>query len=142
MYEFHGWISLSACDPDEGGLAEAQAAIAAIRLRLALTEQESGGWFEIRETFNGQIVVIAHGLRNHRQIGPLELFRWVGEQYPLSYGLLYVHDDEDATRGNAFVVYRLAHGRVTEFADSLLSPYMPTVELPYEERSRGGAAGT
>jgi hypothetical protein len=142
VYEFHGWINIWACDPDEGGLAEAEAAIVAIRARLAQAEQEIGGWFEVRGTFNGQIVLVAHGLRNHRQAGPAELFRWVGEQYPLSYGLLYVHDDEDPTRSNEFVVYRLAHGAVTEFADSLLSPFVPTVELPHEERSRGRAAGT
>jgi hypothetical protein len=44
------------------------------------------------------------------------LFRRVGEQYPLSYGLLYVHDDEHpAAQNNEFVVYRLAHGKATEF---------------------------
>jgi len=57
--------------------------------------REIRGWFEIRETSNGQIVVVMHGLRNHRQAGPRELFGWVGAEYPLSYGLLYVHDDED-----------------------------------------------
>jgi hypothetical protein len=142
VYEFHGWINIRACDPDEGGLAQAEAAIVALRARLARAEQEIGGWFEVRDTFNGQIVVVTHGLRNHRQPGPPELLRWIGEKYPLSYGLLYVHDDEHPAQNNEFVVYRLAHGRVTEFADCLLSPFEPTVDLPYEERSRDRAGGT
>jgi hypothetical protein len=130
MYEFHGWIRFWACDPDEGGEPEKTAAIATIRDRLAQAENEILGWFEIRPTFNGQIVVVAHGLRNHKQNGPSELFRWIGERYPLSYGLLYIYDDESPAHGNEFVVQRLAHGKLTEFVDSLLSPYTPTVEYP------------
>ena len=51
-----------------------------------------------------------------------------------SYGLLYVHDDEDGAHGldhsNEFRVWRLAGGRLEEVADPFLSPYLPTVELP------------
>jgi hypothetical protein len=142
VYEFHGWINIRASDPDEGDFAEAQAAIVAIRAHLARACEEIRGWFEIRDTFNGQIVVVTHGLRNHRQEGPPELFRWIGERYPLSYGLLYVHDDEDLSRGNEFVVHRLAHGKLTEFADTVLSPFVPTVEYAYDpEGLRGRTSG-
>jgi len=45
-----------------------------------------------------------------------------------SYGLLYVHDDESKDDCNNFVVYKLARGKVDRIADTLLSPYIPTVE--------------
>lgn len=53
---------------------------------------------------------------------------------PDSYGLLYVHDDEDNKRGsdysNEFRVWRLARGACEETTDPFLSPYFPTVEVP------------
>ena len=45
-----------------------------------------------------------------------------------SYGLLYVHDDESKDDCNSFVVYKLARGKVERIADTLLSPFIPTVE--------------
>lgn len=120
MYEFHGWVCVWAGDPDVGGDAEAAAAMVAIRARLDAAEREIGGWFEVRYASNAQIVV-AHGLRNHcpRRGGLLELFAWIGEQYPLSHGLLYVHDQESSA-WDRFVAYRLAHGALTECANAPL----------------------
>jgi len=57
----------------------------------------------------------------------------------MSYGLLYVHNDEDRDRSNEFVVYRLAQGAITQFPDSLLSPFVPTVDdglTPEQRRTR------
>jgi len=60
----------------------------------------------------------------------------VANELPFSYGLLYVHDDEDHSRGadheNDFRVWRLARGGFGELADPFLSPYIPTVEPPWE----------
>jgi hypothetical protein len=133
MYEFHGWINIVASEPEQGGLAEDEAAIAALAGRLREAQEQVDGWFDVRQTFNGQIVVVAHGLRNHRQEGPRELFRWIGGRYPWSYGVLYVRDDEDPDHGNEFAVYRLARGVLTEHADAILSPAVPTVEPSSEE---------
>ena len=134
MYQFHGWIRVVAeAEPGDGNLADDEAAMAALAERLREAGEQVAGWFEVRRTFNEMIVVVAHGLRNHRQEGPLELFRWVGARDPWSYGLLYVWNGEDPQRGNEFVVYRLARGVLSEHADALLSPAQPTVEPPWEE---------
>jgi hypothetical protein len=133
MYEFHGWINIEVGEPDNGSWEETQAAIGTLTERLREAQEQISGWFEVREPYNGQIVVVAHGLRNHRQEGPRELFRWIGTHYPWSYGLLYVHNDEDADPGNEFVVYRLARGVLTEHTDPFLSPVAPTVEPTLEE---------
>jgi hypothetical protein len=76
----------------------------------------------------------------------IDLFRRVATELPFSYGLLYVHDDEDslwditdeqiARHGNnydnEFRVWRLARGEFEERADPFLSPYIPTVESAEE----------
>ncbi len=107
------------------------------RLREAMREADDEfSWFDLRRTSNGLIVLVAHGLRNHRYEPVVDLFRWMASELPYSYGLLYVHDDEDIHRGaerdNEFRVWRLARGEFGEFADSFLSPYIPTVEPPWE----------
>ena len=143
MFEFHGWINIWAGDPDETTYADVEAALAAIRIRAQEAEAAIGCWFEVRVTFNGQIVLVTHGLRNHPQDEPLAVFRWVAERYPMSYGLLYVHDEWNEPRNNEFVVYRLAHGVIAEFADSLLSPFVPTVDDGLDpEQRRGRSAST
>lgn len=85
--------------------------------------------------FNGMHSFTVTGLRNHRKEEVIDLFRWLAENGPGSYGLLHVCDDEDGERGadyaNGFRVWRLARGRLTEHTDPFLSPRIPTVEDPY-----------
>ncbi len=84
------------------------------------------------------IVLFTHGLRNHRFDPVIDIFRWIAENLPDSYGLLYVHDDEDhrvsePESDNCFRAWRLARGRLSEKDDPFLSPYIPTVEKPWLE---------
>lgn len=107
------------------------------RVRAAINDaHDEFSLFDVRQTGNGQTVLFAHGLRNHRFEAAISLFQWVAAELPDSYGLLYVHDDEDHDRGadheNEFRVWRMARGRLEELADPFLSPYIPTVELPWE----------
>ncbi|MEV6641496.1 Imm7 family immunity protein [Amycolatopsis sp. NPDC051371] len=60
----------------------------------------------------------------------VDLFAKVGQLAPGSYGLLHVHDDEHPEHMLSFRVFRLARGMVTEHADHLLSPVIPTLEDP------------
>jgi Immunity protein 7 len=129
MFEFHGWITVQVADPEEITEEQEEVALQRIQKKVAETQQETYGWFEVKTSMNNLTVIVAHGLRNHTQPMPLELFVWVGENYPLSYGLLYIHDNEwDLKRDNEFVVYRLAQGKITEFQDQFLSPVIPTIE--------------
>lgn len=83
---------------------------------------------------NGRYYVHLGGCPNRRGThGPalIELFAQVGQLAPGSYGLLYVHDDEDPKHGLDFRVFRLARGAVTEHADRFLSPVIPTLEDEY-----------
>lgn len=76
--------------------------------------------------------------RNHRTSGLWEFLDWVVAHAPGAYGLVHVHDDEDLVgvhgygRGdvdhsNEFRVWRILNGTLEEFADTLLSPFVPTV---------------
>ncbi|KRF32213.1 hypothetical protein ASG93_04815 [Paenibacillus sp. Soil787] len=60
----------------------------------------------------------------------------MSENLPGSYGLLYVHNDEDFKgeddNSNNFIVWKLARGKLTQEKDNYLSPYIPVVEDEYD----------
>ena len=58
----------------------------------------------------------------------IAFFETVGKIAEGSYGLLYLHNDEDQEKYNNFVVHRLARGTVEIYPDTLLSPVIPNVE--------------
>lgn len=137
MFEFHGWSTIRVYASDSESLeiihAREEHAISRVRARIRETQDEFSQ-FGLQRTSNALIVLQTHGLRNHRYEPVLELFQWVATEFPLSYGLLYVHDDEDVRRGfdysNEFRVWRMARGELIEFDDPFLSSYIPTVEPP------------
>lgn len=136
MFEFHGWATIRVPDADEAdikSIGRGPKVDAIKRVRAAINEvHDEFSLFDLRQTGNGQMVLLAHGLRNHRFEPVIDLFRRVATELPDSYGLLYVHDDEAAGHNNEFRVWRLALGRLEEFADPFLSPYIPAVESPWE----------
>ncbi len=82
---------------------------------------------------NGEYYVHVGGYSNHRgNHGDRVIagFSRIGRLAPGSYGLLYVQDDEDPVWATGFRVYRMVRGAVTEQADVLLSPVIPTLEDP------------
>src|SRR5262249_28929453 len=89
------------------------------------------------DVMNGQAHLWTAGCKNHATtIGQelLGLFHFIARVAPGSYGLLYTLDDEQPAHNNAFRVYVLARGALTEQADPFLSPFVPVVEDPYSER--------
>ncbi len=58
----------------------------------------------------------------------LSFFSEIGRIAKGSYGLLYLHNDEDIAHCNEFQVWRLSRGEVRKFDDKILSPFVPTVE--------------
>lgn len=136
MFEFHGWVKIRVPEAEHSdfkpiGRGPEYEAIKRVRAEINKAHDEVS-LLEVRQTGNGQIVLFAHGLRNHRFQPVVELFRWVAAELPDSYGLLYVYDDESEAHWNEFRVWRLARGLCEELADPFLSPYIPTVEQPLE----------
>lgn len=131
MFEFHGWATIrvdDADDPDMEILRRREES-AMTRLRKVIREADDEfSHFDLRRTSNELVVLLTHGLRNHRYGPVIDLFKWVAAELPNSYGLLYVHDDEAVGQENHFRAWRLARGQFDELADPFLSPYIPMVE--------------
>ncbi len=140
LFEFHGWaVVRSRFDIDDPRRRGDQRAIEKeLEDQLRLFERPENFW--LHRTVNGLVSVTCSGLRNHRREWATDLFRWLAQRAQGSYGLLYIHDDEDWQRGgdfqNVFRVWRLAKGELTELEDAFLSPYIPTVEEPYSSPKR------
>lgn len=77
--------------------------------------------------------------RNHRSSPFWAMLAWVAEQGTGSYGLFYVHDDEDSAGppygraipddyDNVFRVHRIMNGRVEELADPFFGPIVPGLQ--------------
>lgn len=137
MFEFHGWAVIRVPEnDDETSSQHSERATCAIKdVRSKLNEiHDEFSTFDVERTSNGLIVVFAHGLRNHRFEPVIDLFLWIAEKLPDSYGVLHVLDDEGFKRGadftNEFRVWRLALGELMEVADPFLSPFIPTAERP------------
>ncbi|MDZ4869756.1 MAG: Imm7 family immunity protein [Alphaproteobacteria bacterium] len=81
-----------------------------------------------------------HTSRNHRTSAFWDLAEFVAQQSKGSFGVLYVHDDEDlGTRTGqdyslSFRVWRILDGALTEHNDPLFSPFA-------SQHAFGGAGG-
>lgn len=109
---------------------------------LASHEPPDLDWHFRRHMNNEDGILMFSSSRNHRGCNPtaVEVLRWIAEQGPDSYGLVYVHDDEDCgesgrMRGrtgndhrNEFRVWRLRLGRIDELDDPFLSPIGPDLD--------------
>jgi hypothetical protein len=128
MFEFHGWIVLRYHTHDTN---ETLQDIAYSAFTNYLKDVDTEGLSNIKRR-NGLDSWTITGLHNHRSNYVLEIYRWLSVNLPGSYGLLYVHDDEDTENSNKFVVWRLTRGILTRESDTLLSPYIPVVEDEFD----------
>ncbi|GAA1630931.1 Imm7 family immunity protein [Nonomuraea maheshkhaliensis] len=137
VFEYHGWLTIR----ETAGLDDDPASLRrqVEKVGECLAELGDYGLVDLR-WMNGVPFIHVGGNPNHRGTwGPaiITLFSRVGRIAPGSYGLLHVWDDESGPHSNEFRVFRLARGEVTEHADALLSPAIPTLEDPW-----GGDATT
>ncbi|TJY40849.1 hypothetical protein E5161_17070 [Cohnella pontilimi] len=131
MYEFHGWAVLRYHTHDTD--FEKQEAHLKILLNF-IFDIDTEKVVSIKQR-NGLDSFLISGLHNHKAEYVLEIFTRIAELMPGSYGLLYIHDNEEFTdeKNNKFIVWKLARGQVIEQEDNYLSPYIPTVEDPYDK---------
>lgn len=125
MFEYHGWASLRSSTLDA---EPPQLQLEGVRRRMR--ELDGSGEFGLR-FINGSLHVWLTGNPNHRHESVAEFFGTLAVDFPGSYGLLYVWDDESDYE-NAFRVFRLARGTVEELDDPFLSPCVPTIEDAYD----------
>jgi hypothetical protein len=113
-----------------------EAVFADLEAFLSQYEPPDLDWHFRAHMNNARGILTMSSSRNHRGTEPtvLEVLAWLARNAPASYGLVYLHDDEDAGESarahgrdgtdhtHAFRVWRLLHGNVEEFDDPFLSP--------------------
>jgi len=134
MFEFHGWATIRAsagCEDDDGADHAQRAAESTVREMVAGSplRESFNCTLDIR-TANGHLHLSLAGCHNHADARVLYLFHDVARLAPGSYGLLYIHDDEDPERdtANRWTSHVLARGAVTAVPDPFLSPIIEVVE--------------
>ena len=127
MFEFHGWASIN-YDTHDTDTALQDECWSRVEERV----RKLGSELVRMQRYNGCDSLHLGGQHNHRTEYVIDLFRWLAENTPGTYGLLYVRDDEDNSRGgdhgNEFRVWKLCRGSLSELGDPFLSPCIPTVE--------------
>lgn len=129
MVEAHGWITLRETYKvvDEDNIDEI--------LKKIHEEIDKIKYPKLQlRVLNGEYFIEFSLYTNHMSGDVKDLiafFKTVGIIAEGSYGLLYLHNDEDSENYNNFVVHRLARGEVQVFQDTMLSPAVPTIEDEY-----------
>ncbi len=110
------------------------------QLRVWLDENADPGLkWQFAEQLNNMSGLLQFAAsRNHRASCIWDMMRWIAVNGSGSYGVVYVHDDED-TKGNShyrrgdndfsncFRVWRILNGKVEELDDPFLSPIVPLI---------------
>ena len=135
MFEFHGWASVNYDTHDtDADLQDECWSLVEEHVRTLGSEHVR------TQRYNGCDSLHLAGQHNHRTDYVIDLFLWLATHAPGTYGLLYVRDDEDNSRGgdysNEFRVWKLCRGTLTELKDPFLSPCIPTVEDGYDPRRK------
>jgi hypothetical protein len=139
MFEFYGWACISSDTYEVNDEADAQL-VAQLQDQLS-SFQQPNVVVHVAVGLNGWLNALSvMGSTNHRYQPIIDLFEWLAEHGPGSYGLLYVQDKEDYRRTGdyqeVFRVWRLARGTLHELDDPFLSPRIPTIEDPYDPVNR------
>jgi hypothetical protein len=139
VFEFHGWARIRIRDPElTPAFRQEEEKVALEKVREAIQRADDQfSTFDVRVNGNELLTLSVHGRRNHRYGKVIELFQWIANELPETYGLLYTRDDELDGHENEFRVWRLARGRLEEMDDPFLSPCIPTFENGWN-----GQAGT
>ena len=131
MVEMHGWITIRETYEVTDDANNIDAIVDDINRDL-----DELGYPDLKPKWiNGECFFQCSVFTNHwgeRNQDILNIYYLIATKAVGSYGLLYVHDDESETDSNVFVVYKLARGKVERTVDTLLSPYIPTIEESVE----------
>lgn len=144
MYSVHGWATIwssyknddtvdDLLDDDKLDALRNQIAERIQHLGLDRSEQRihPNPFAEIH-TLNYETHLWLSGSNNHAQWHEaiMDLFRYITDIAPGSYGLVYIENDKDPEHPNDFRVWVLARGAFVERGDPFLSPHFPVIEDP------------
>lgn len=126
MFSFHGWAVVREAHDESTENPRALADVLRRTEQFIDNEMEFSG--RLHQT-NGEHHLLTSGASNHYRASPLALFKLLADVSSGSYGLLYVHDDENVEGlANSFQVWVLRKGTLSIASDTFLSPVFPTIE--------------
>jgi len=128
MYEFHGWAVLRYHTHDTDEQLQDKAFNKFTKYIAEIDNMK----LSMLKRYNGQDSFLISGIHNHKSEYVIDIYKWIAINLPGSYGLLYIHDDEDIENDNRFIVWKLARGVLKKDNDFLLSPCVTTVEDEYD----------
>lgn len=132
MIQFHGWIVIQETYNDDGYSPELLDSIwkqLQQKVQLLCTEVSD---IDIHLNSKNAIYQVSiFSAANHmgytwEQV--YSLIEWISKTAVGSYGLIYVHNDEDIENNNRFIIYCLKKGALYKVKDTLLSPLIPEIE--------------
>ncbi|MFC9711766.1 Imm7 family immunity protein [Paenibacillus sp. NPDC056933] len=129
MYEFHGWATIHETteETDAGRLESIVKNIQDFISEL----NWNNGLLKLYPA-NGIYHLSVGGFLNRKTSEVkdiINLYQFIADQAPGSYGVLFTRDDEDIEGyDNEFKVLVLVRGSLQEKEDSFLSPFVPVVE--------------
>ena len=105
---------------------------------MASQEEPFIKWALHEQNNNHRGVLIYCVSRNHRSSAVWDMLKWIARNGSGSYGLLFVHDDEDlidnhsygrgnVDHSNVFRVHRIANGQLSEMSDPFFGPIVPNL---------------
>jgi hypothetical protein len=118
MFEFHGWAVVRN-ERDEDDYETALILVVSRLERFVDSLGADAVHFRLRDS-NGLFCLGVSGCASGASHGIVDVFRWLAEHAPGSYGLLHVFDSDDRNRdaGAGFRVYRLARSRCDLLPDA------------------------
>ena len=130
MFEYQGWVTILPHYQTNESI-EAQFHGIEKMLIAKLTEIAADNFASGIRYFNGNLRCWFLGYCNHRSqewYDIMAFFQLLAEKAPGSYGILSCRDDEDEYKNNAFRIFVLKKGCLTEADDYYLSPCIPEIE--------------
>jgi hypothetical protein len=134
MFEYHGWLVLERFSLSERNVLRLEE-IDSAQAQLSKRFKEVLEMYHLTESAHKCVrgqwkdMFALHGFHNHCWTEVYEIFQWVAEGAPKSYGLLYVNDGEGEFPYE-FRVWVLQNGQFIERGDPFLSPLLPLAKFP------------
>jgi hypothetical protein len=115
MFEYHCWAVVQA-----DGMEAERELVQELEERIAELSESSRKTFHL--TYLNEVHVVASGLRNHAETEVIDVFHWLAERSPRSYGLLYIRNEHVEPDGTwRFEVQKLSRGRIEYLEDRYLA---------------------
>ena len=126
MTELHGWLAVRETPADEDALPEDELKRIMNGVRDILAETDCVKLvYANGEPYLNTLFCANHRCESDEIIG---IYRRIAALARGSYGMIYLHDDEDSEHHNEFMTYIFKRGECTVCTDEHFSPCIPTIE--------------